>query len=80
MCINVKVLSNLQVAKKGKKGGDDDEDGEKGKEKPCRFVVKGGQTFNAVVRFCLSKMEPALRTVLGLEKDASKVQIMVVVG
>ena len=37
-----------------------------------RFVVKGGQMFNAVVRLCLSKMEPALRKVLRLnEKEAS---------
>ena len=37
-----------------------------------RFVVKGGQMFNAVVRLCLSKMEPALRKVLRLEKEASE--------
>ena len=28
--------------------------------------------FNAVVRLCLSKMEPALRKVLRLEKEASE--------
>ena len=36
------------------------------------FPVMGGQMFNAVVRLCLSKMEPALRKVLRLEKEASE--------
>ncbi len=47
---------------------------EKAKEKAAasRFIVSGGQMFNAVVRLCLTKYEPALRRVLRLEKDASR--------
>ena len=61
-------------AKAAKKGKKDDEEGKKA-EKPAppgRFAVKGGQLFNAVVRLCLSRVEPALRKVLRLEKEASK--------
>lgn len=46
----------------------DDGGDEKGKGKKPRkgagFKVKGGAIFNAVVRLCLTKMEPALRRVL----------------
>ena len=58
-------------AKKDDKQGGGDK-GKKAEKAPgsSRFVVRGGQMFNAVVRLCLSKMEPALRKVLRLEKEA----------
>ena len=72
--VEASAVTEGKAKKAAKKGKKDDEEGKKAEKQPPpgRFVVKGGQMFNAVVRLCLSKMEPALRKVLRLEKETAK--------
>jgi nucleolar complex protein 2 len=62
------VVQSSSSQKKGKKGKEDkDNEPQKAALPATKFIVDGGGIFNAVVRLCLTSMEPAVLKVCKLD-------------